>query len=124
MDLAFPELALAALGGASGSLSEAVVTDLWRRLRSRFSSDARTIAALERQDANDSDAVAVLSEALRRESAADPEFRRELEDLHLHLARSASSTINIVRDSHGLNAPDGTFNGSISMSFGRPEHRQ
>ncbi|MEU8916988.1 hypothetical protein [Streptomyces nigrescens] len=124
MDLAFSELALAALGGVSGSLSEAVVSDLWRRLRGRFSSDDRTVAVLEGQDAGDPDAVAVLSEALRREAAADPEFRRELEDLQPLLARPAGSTINSVRDSHGLNAPGATFNGAIDMSFGRSEQGQ
>ncbi|MBO3674794.1 hypothetical protein [Streptomyces sp. NEAU-YJ-81] len=121
MDLAFSELALAALGGASGSLSEAVVTDLWQRLRTRFSSDDRTVAALEGQGADDPDAVAVLSEALRCEAAADPEFRGELEDLQSLLSRPAGSTINTVRDSHGLNAPGATFNGAINMSFGRSE---
>ncbi len=51
MDLAFAELALAALGGASGSLSEAAVTDLWHRLRSRFSSDEEAVASWIRETA-------------------------------------------------------------------------
>ncbi|MFF7020639.1 hypothetical protein ACFY97_06415 [Streptomyces klenkii] len=124
MDLAFSELALAALGGVSGSMSEAVATDLWRRLRNRFSNDDRTVATLEGQGVDDPDAVAALSEALRREATADPEFRRELEDLQSRLARAAASTINTVRDSHGLNAPGATFNGAINMSFGLPEQGQ
>jgi hypothetical protein len=124
MDLAFSELALAALGGFSGSLSEAVATDLWRRLRSRLSSDDGAVAALEGQGTDDPDAVTALSEALRREAAADPEFRRELEDLQSLLARPTGSTINSVRDSHGLNAPGATFNGAINMSFGRSEQGQ
>ncbi|MEV0264949.1 hypothetical protein AB0I49_26900 [Streptomyces sp. NPDC050617] len=123
MDLAFSELALAALGGFSGSLSEAVATDLWRRLRSRLSSDDRAVAALEGQGADDPDAVAALGEALRREAAADPEFRRELEDLQSLLARPTGTT-NSVRDSHGLNAPGATFKGAINMSFGRSEQGQ
>ncbi|MFE4539563.1 hypothetical protein ACFRKB_31630 [Streptomyces scopuliridis] len=120
----FAELALAALGGASGSLSEAVVTDVWRRLRDRFSSDDRAVAALEGRDTDDPDAVAALSEALRREAAADPEFRREMEELQSLLARPAGGTINTVRDSHGLSAPGATFNGTVNMSFGRSEQGQ
>lgn len=121
MDLAFTELALAALGGASGSLSEAVVTGLWQRLRNRLRGDDPALAALEGRDINDPEAVAVLSEALRREAAADPAFRREVEDWLSHLARPAGSTINTVRDSQGLNAPGATFNGEVRMPFGQPE---
>ncbi|MFD5915178.1 hypothetical protein ACFVYP_00470 [Kitasatospora sp. NPDC058201] len=115
------ELALAALSGASGSLSEAVVTDLWRRLRSRFSSDSQAVAALDGRDSSDPDAVAVLSEALRREAAADPNFRSEMEEWLSRLVLPASGIVNTVRDSHGLNAPGATFNGTVNMSFGQGE---
>ncbi|MEU2332849.1 hypothetical protein ABZ608_04455 [Streptomyces sp. NPDC013172] len=121
MDLAFTELALAALGGASGSLSEAVVTDLWQRLRSRFSSDDQAIAILDTRNSNDQAAVTLLSEVLRREAAANPEFRREMENWLSLLAQPARATINTVRDSHGLNAPGATFNGEVRMSFGQSE---
>ncbi|SCK18918.1 hypothetical protein H181DRAFT_01335 [Streptomyces sp. WMMB 714] len=124
MDLAFGELALAALGGASGSLSEAVVTDLWQRLRSRFSGNEPTIAALETRDSDDQAALALLSEELRREAAADPEFRREMEDWLSLLGQPAGTTVNAVRDSQGLNAPGATFNSEVHMSFGRPEQAQ
>jgi len=121
MDLAFAELALAALGGASGSLSEAVVTDLWQRLRARFSGDDQAVAVLDARDSNDQAAVALLSDALCREAATDPEFRREIEDwLSLH-SQPTITTMNTVRDSHGLNAPGATFNGEVHMSFGQSE---
>lgn len=121
MDLAFAELALAALGGASGSLSEAVVTDLWQRLRSRLSRDEQAVAVLDTRNSDDQTSVAILSDALRREAAADPEFRREIEDWLSLLAHPLSTTINTVRDSHGLNAPGATFNGDVRMSFGESE---
>lgn len=121
MDMTSTELALAALSGATGSLSEAVVTDLWRRLRNRFSTNSQAVAALEGRDSSDPDAVAVLSEALRRAGAADPEFRREMEEWLSRLAVPASGTVNTVRDSHGLNAPGATFNGTVNMSFGQGE---
>ncbi|MEV0469248.1 hypothetical protein [Streptomyces prunicolor] len=121
MDLAFAELALAALGGASGSLSEAVVTDLWQRLRSRFSSDGQAVAILDTRNSNDQAAVAILSAALRREAAADPEFRREVQDWLSRLAQPTGTTINTVRDSHGLNAPGATFNSDVNMTFGQSE---
>ncbi|MFI9647343.1 hypothetical protein ACIHAA_13745 [Streptomyces sp. NPDC052040] len=121
MDLAFTELALAALGGASGSLSEAVVTDLWQRLRSRFSSDDQAIAVLDTRNSNDQAAVTLLGEALRREARADPEFRREMEDWVSLLAQPKGAAINTVRNSHGLNAPGATFNGEVRMSFGQSE---
>ncbi|MFE5076976.1 hypothetical protein [Streptomyces halstedii] len=124
MDMAVAELALAALGGASGSLSEAVVKDLWQRLRSRFSSDAQAVAALETRNSNDQTAVAILSEALRREAAADPQFRSEMEEWLSLLAQPAGPIVNTVRDSHGLNAPGATFNGEVNMSFVRSEQGQ
>ncbi|GAA3008424.1 hypothetical protein JCM13580A_20750 [Streptomyces drozdowiczii] len=121
MDLAFAELALAALGGASGSLSEAAVTDLWHRLRSRFSSDEEAVAVLDTRNSDDQDSVFLLGDALRREAAADPEFRREIEEWLSLLAQPTGTTINTVRDSHGLNAPGATFNGDVRMSFGESE---
>ena len=121
MDLALAELALAALGGASGSLSEAVVTDLWQRLRSRFSRDDQTVAVLDARDSNDPAAVALLSEALRIQAAADPEFRREMEEWLSLLSKPTGSTINTVHGSQGLNAPGGTFSGEVRMSFGQSE---
>ncbi|MEV7116337.1 hypothetical protein [Streptomyces anulatus] len=121
MDLAFAELALAALGGASGSLSEAVVTDLWHRLRSRFSSDEEAVAVLDTRNSDDQASVLLLGDALRREAAADPEFRREIEEWLSLLAQPTGTTINTVRDSHGLNAPGATFNGGVRMSFGESE---
>ncbi|MEU1147343.1 hypothetical protein ACFYO9_02460 [Streptomyces sp. NPDC005863] len=121
MDLAFTELALAALGGASGSLSDAVVTDLWQRLRSRFSNDTQAVTVLSTRNSNDQAAVTLLSEALRREAAADPEFRREMQEWLSLLAQPTGTTINTVRDSHGLNAPGATFNGEVNMSFGESE---
>jgi hypothetical protein len=124
MDLAFTELALAALGGASGSLSEAVVTELWQRLRRRFSSNDQAVAALDTRNSNDQAAVALLSEALRREAAADAEFRREMEGWLSLLAQPTAVTVNTVRDSHGLNAPGATFNGEVRMSFGQSEQAQ
>ncbi|MFF0809008.1 hypothetical protein [Streptomyces albogriseolus] len=124
MDLAFAELALAALGGASGSLSEAVVTDLWQRLRNRFSSDEQAIAVLNTRNSDDQASVVLLSDALRREAAADPEFRREMEEWLSLLAQPTGTTINTVRDSHGLNAPGATFNGDVRMSFGESQQAQ
>ncbi|MER7997480.1 hypothetical protein [Streptomyces sp. NPDC095613] len=124
MDLAFAELALAALGGASGSLSEAVVTDLWQRLRSRFSNDDQAVTVLNTRNSNDQAAVALLSEALRREAATDPEFRREMQEWLALFAHPTGTTINTVRDSHGLNAPGATFNGEVHMPFGQSERAQ
>ncbi len=121
MDLALAELALAALGGASGSLSEAVATDLWQRLRSRFSRDDQTVAVLDARDSNDPAAVALLSDALRIQAAADPEFRREMEEWLSLLSKPTGSTINTVHGSQGLNAPGGTFSGEVHMSFGQSE---
>lgn len=117
----FTELALAALGGASGSLSEVVVANLWQRLRSRFSNDDQTVAVLNARNGSDQFAVALLSEALRREAAADPDFRHEMEEWLSMLALPTGSSVNTVRASHGLNAPVATFNGEVRMSFGQSE---
>ncbi|MEU9314440.1 hypothetical protein [Streptomyces sp. NPDC048295] len=121
MDLALAELALAALGGASGSLSEAVVTDLWQRLRNRFSRNDQAVAVLEARNSEDPAAVALLGEVLRSEAAVDPEFRREVEEWLSLLAKPTGSTANTVHGSQGLNAPGGTFNGEVHMSFGQSE---
>jgi hypothetical protein len=117
MSIAFDALAMAALGGASGQLGQSTVATLWGRLRARFTHDPDITAVLEARDSSDSHAVAQLSNALSRLVEDDDDFRAELEDFTRRY-RTSAPAINTVRDSQGLNAPGGTFNAPISMSFG------
>ncbi|WP_433435421.1 hypothetical protein [Nonomuraea sp. CA-141351] len=114
MDPIFGEIALAALGGATGAWGQAATTAMWERLKNRFGQEPEVGDVLDRHDTGP-EAVALLTAALRRDAIADPGFRAEIEAWRTARDPSAS---NFVAYSTGLNAPGSVFTAPITMNFG------
>lgn len=121
LDQVLEQLALTALGGATGTISKSAADSLWTTLRMRLSRKPRTVDVLERRDPANHLDVEYLTEVLRKTAAVDPALRTELERWWAASMPLGPST-NLVQDSQGVNAPGGTFSAPVTVNLGQRQN--